>query len=175
MKNLLIFALIMFTLSWAQGAPNDKRNCVISAYTAEIGVREATGKNDGERVEQYLASVGFKKGAAWCAAFVHFNLANCDVPSAKSAWSPAYFPASKIIYSNGTAKATIRPGDIFGIYFNNLNRIAHVGFIDEWPEHRNRVTTVEGNTNSAGSREGDGVYRKWRLKSQIYQVANWIG
>jgi hypothetical protein len=33
---------------------------------------------------------------------------------------------------------------------------------------------VEGNTNEAGSNEGDGVYKKRRLINSIYQVANWV-
>jgi hypothetical protein len=62
--------------------------------------------------------------------------------------------------------------DVFGIYFANLKRIAHVGFVDEWGDKQ--VITVEGNTNEAGSAEGDGVYRKRRPIASIYQVANWI-
>jgi len=46
-------------------------------------------------------------------------------------------------------------GDIFGIYFPDKKRIAHVGFVDQWQE--DWVITVEGNTNGSGGREGDGV------------------
>lgn len=42
-----------------------------------------------------------------------------------------------------------------------------------WSEG-NFTITVEGNTNEAGSREGDGVYRKRRLKNQIYKISRWI-
>lgn len=51
--------------------------------------------------------------------------------------------------------------------------VAHVGFIDAWPDG-DYVITVEGNTNMAGSREGDGVYRKRRPKQSIYQVSRWV-
>lgn len=63
-------------------------------------------------------------------------------------------------------------GDVFGIYFPEQARIAHVGFIDQWDG--NWLITVEGNTNYSGSREGDGVYRKRRLLSSIYKVARYI-
>ena len=63
-------------------------------------------------------------------------------------------------------------GDIFGLYFPEKGRIAHVGFIDEWKDPW--VITVEGNTNVLGSREGDGVYRKRRLVASIYKVARYI-
>jgi len=44
-----------------------------------------------------------------------------------------------------------RSADIFGLYFPEKGRIAHVGFVDEWNEPW--VVTVEGNTNVLGSRE----------------------
>ena len=63
-------------------------------------------------------------------------------------------------------------GDIFGLYFPEKARIAHVGFIDQWDG--TWLITVEGNTNEAGSREGDGVYRKKRLVRTVYKVARYI-
>lgn len=63
-------------------------------------------------------------------------------------------------------------GDVFGLYFPEKARIAHVGFVDEWNDPW--VITVEGNTNVLGSREGDGVYRKRRLVRSIYKVARYI-
>jgi hypothetical protein len=48
----------------------------------------------------------------------------------------------------------------------------NVGFVDNWTSKT--VHTVEGNTNQAGSREGDGVYRKIRLTRQIYAVTRFI-
>jgi len=132
-------------------------------------VREATGKNDGEQVEKYLSSTGLGKGNAWCAAFVNWTLKKCGIKTINSAWSPSWFPASKVVYENG--KGSPQTGDVFGIYFSSKKRIAHVGFIDKWGD--DYVITVEGNTNNAGSREGDGVYKKRRLKRQIYKVSRW--
>lgn len=63
-------------------------------------------------------------------------------------------------------------GDIFGLYFPEKRRIAHVGFIDQWDGIW--MISVEGNTNVSGSREGDGVYRKRRLVKTVYKVARYI-
>ena len=63
-------------------------------------------------------------------------------------------------------------GDVFGLYFPEKGRIAHVGFIDEWKDPW--VMTVEGNTNVLGSREGDGVYRKRRLVRTVDKVARYV-
>lgn len=63
------------------------------------------------------------------------------------------------------------PGDLVGYDFSP-GRITHVGFLDDsgWAE-RSSVYTVEGNTNLAGSREGNGVWRNLRHKRMIYAVA----
>ena len=63
-------------------------------------------------------------------------------------------------------------GDVFGLYFPEKGRIAHVGFIDEWKDPW--VITVEGNTNVLGGREGDGVYRKRRLVRTVDRVARYV-
>lgn len=38
----------------------------------------------------------------------------------------------------------MKPADVFGIYFPEKGRIAHVGFVEQWKEHW--LITVEGNT-----------------------------
>lgn len=153
----------------------DIRQKVVGIYSAEIGVRERTGNNDGEKVEMYLKSCGLKKGQPWCAAFVTWTFQQAGVETVISAYSPSWFPAKKVIYTHGSKQNLIPvQADVFGIYFSSKGRIAHVGFIDQWAENSSFCITVEGNTNEAGSREGDGVYRKRRLKKQIYKVSRWI-
>lgn len=164
----LLVILLTFRICHAQ------RDCVVQTYRAEVGVRESTGNNDGYHVEKYLASTQLGAGYAWCAAFVNWNFKQCSIATPQgAAWSPTWFTTpSKIVYARNTKNNTTpQPGDVFGLYYTSKKRIAHVGFVDEWGK---RVRTVEGNTNQAGSREGDGVYIKYRLADQIYVVANWI-
>jgi hypothetical protein len=124
-------------------------------------------------VETYLTYVGSNKGSAWCAAFVSWCHGQVGSSQPSSAWSPSLFPAEALIYSRGVMnKRQAIPGDVFGIYFGNLGRIAHVGFIDG--ERGDEYITVEGNTNQAGSREGDGVYRKIRPKKTIYKISSFV-
>lgn len=147
---------------------------VAAVYTSQVGVRELTGHNDGVEVERYLISTGFTKGYAWCAAFVTWCFDEAGVDAIHSAWSPSWFPASKIVYVKGRSQNdTPHRADVFGVYYSNLKRIGHVGFIDSWTDTEYAIT-VEGNTNNGGSREGDGVYRKRRIKSNIYKVSRWI-
>lgn len=66
-----------------------------------------------------------------------------------------------------------KTADIFGLYFPEKGRVAHVGFIDQWDG--TWMISVEGNTNVSGGREGDGVYRKRRLVRTVYKVARYVG
>ena len=137
---------------------------LIPIAMAELWVREESGKNDGQRVEEYLSTVGLKKGDPYCAAFVSwvFEQAGYNLP--RTGWSPALFPTSRLV------KAA-EPGNVFGIYFPAMKRIAHCGLVvgsrGDW------ITTVEGNTNASGGREGGGVYQRLRHKKSIRLFSDW--
>ena len=141
------------------------RSTILRIAQSQIGIRETTGKNDGVVVEAYLRYTGNKKGEPWCASFVSWIYGKAGHVKPKTAWSPALFPL---------ARQTLNPlpADVFGIYFSKLKRIAHCGLIEK--QHGKWFTTIEGNTNWDGSREGDGVYRKLRHQRSIKYYANWI-
>ncbi|MBB4106678.1 peptidoglycan-binding protein [Pedobacter zeae] len=130
----------------------------------ELGVREASGRNDGPRVAAYLRYVNIGEGSPWCAAFVSWVFGQAGYSAPRTAWSPALFPVNK--RTQEVSRAVV-----FGIYFNQLKRIAHCGFAErrdgDW------LITIEGNTNMAGSREGDGVYRKRRALKAVKYFADW--
>ena len=195
MMNMLIILYLLITGSGIY-AGNDqsverqkdpteivKRALVQKIYTGELGVRERSGQNDGQSVEEYLKAVGLKKGEPWCAAFVCWVFDRAGIDNPHSGWAASLFHAGKVIWTrdreikfggNGNRKNQLpRTGDVFGIWFPEKKRIAHVGFVDSYTG--SWLITVEGNTNMAGNREGDGVYRKRRLVHSIYRVADWIG
>lgn len=142
--------------------PRKKLLCIAAA---EIGVREKTGNNDGDRVEEYLKTVNLKKGNPWCAAFVSWVFAKAGYAAPRTAWSPALFISS-------VQSKKIQSGNVFAIYIPRLNRIGHVGIVER--KDGDWLIAIEGNTNSEGSREGDGVYRKRRHLRTIYAYADWI-
>ena len=172
-NNNLIFYILLVAFVFSSSLLHAQLR-VSEIYSKEIGVRERTGNNDGQRVEEYLRSCNLKKGNPWCAAFVTWTFKQAKVDAIVSAYSPSWFPKKSTIYTRGAnGNKTPQKADVFGIYFSNKGRIAHVGFIDVW-EDNSYCITVEGNTNDEGSREGDGVYRKRRLKSQIYKVSRFL-
>ncbi|WP_242691454.1 peptidoglycan-binding protein [Desertivirga arenae] len=180
MTRIYTIVIPLFLLAWLpklntgiyKGQDLKTRQNLHAIYTAEIGVREKSGKNDGVRVEEYLAYVELKRGSPWCASFVCWALGRAGIANPRSGYSPALFPKSKLIWIRGSPlPKKLLPGDVFGIYFPEKGRIAHVGFIDQIES--NLLISVEGNTNEAGSREGDGVFRKRRLLSSIYEISRW--
>src|SRR5690606_18906079 len=77
------------------------RTQIKQIYSAEIGVREATGKNDGQRVEEYLAATQLGKGYAWCASFISWVFAEAGFSQPRTPWSPALFPKERIVWERG--------------------------------------------------------------------------
>ena len=140
-------------------------NQVLKIAKSQIGVREATGNNDGRQVEAYLAYTGNKKGEPWCASFVSWVFGKAGYAAPRSAWSPALFPKERLV-------ATAIPATVFGIYFKAKGRITHAGLVER--KQGSWIYTIEGNTNLAGSREGDGVYRRLRHSRTIKAYADWL-
>jgi hypothetical protein len=178
-KNLnltfcLLLAFICTCFAQPSNTGNTNRAKVVSTYNSQIGVREKTGHNDGVRVEAYLKYVGLTKGQPWCASFVCRCMGQSGVKNPRAGGCSYLMGRGKIVYISGKVKNGRIPqqADVFFIWFADKKRVAHTGYVDKWSS--SWVTTVEGNTNKAGSREGDGVYRKIRLSRQIYAVANYI-
>ncbi|RYE83012.1 MAG: CHAP domain-containing protein [Hyphomicrobiales bacterium] len=142
-------------------------DAVIAKAASQIGVLEDPPKsNRGKQVEAYLASVGLKGGYAWCAAFVHwcFREAMGDAnPCPKSGgvidlWHQIG-AAKKLRLTPAQAKANpglILPGMLF--FLDTGGGFGHVGFVEK--VQGIYLTTIEGNTNEGGSRDGVGVFRR---------------
>ena len=162
-SNLGLGVSKLSAVNWKLQAAD--RELILAIAQSQIGVREATGKNDGAAVETFLTYTGNKKGDPWCASFVSWVYGKAGFSTPKNAWSPSLFPMARLVSDPQAA-------DVFGIYFPKLKRIAHCGLVER--SKGNWIYSIEGNTNLAGSREGDGVYRKLRHKHTIKYYSNWI-
>jgi hypothetical protein len=142
-------------------------------YTSQIGVREQPkGSNWGPEVGRYLKSVNLNVPAPWCAAFVHWCLDKAGIPNSVTAWSPTAHNKNNIVYYQGKFKKEPAPGDVFTLWFPKLKRIAHTGFVDK-KINSTIYLSVEGNTNEAGSREGDGVMRRYRSFRATWSITRY--
>lgn len=133
------------------------------AAQACIGVKE-TYANRGTLVDLFETSVGGVLGQSWCMDFLQAMIAYVEVTL--HIQSP--FPATRACTAawNLGKKAALNPltplpGDVI-IWQHGETWQGHCGII--LAQDSLTYTTVEGNTNDDGSREGDGVYLKKRAK-----------
>lgn len=150
----------------ATSTSSELRSAVIQVARAEIGVKEYSGRNDGERVGKYLRYTGLGEGYEWCAAFVSWCFGQLGLPEPNTPWSPSLFPSSRRLPSVAYA----RPGDVFGIWVREKGRVGHVGLVEEVLGVGGRSSyfiTIEGNYQ-------DAVRRVRRPISSIFVVADWI-
>lgn len=130
----------------------------------QLYVREKTGKNDGKEVKQYLNSIGLDEGYAWCMAFVYwcFEKASKDL----GVKNPLVRTGGVLRQYNESPSyrvKTPKPGDVFIMDYGR--GLGHTGLVVE--VKGDSIVTTEGNTNSGGSRDGDGVYQRLRKISSI--------
>lgn len=147
----------------------------IEVATAQLGVHEREQHdNRGVEVEKYLASVGLKGGYSWCMAFVYW----CTSEAAKlqQKGNPLVKTAGVMAQWNTINKAFKfktfpQPGDIFIMDFGK--GLGHTGFVES--VKGDTITTIEGNSNDEGSREGYEVCRRTRkISACIGFIRTWI-
>lgn len=151
----------------------DKQTMLVMAYTSQIGVRELTGNNDGVQVQAYLRTVGLGKGYAWCAAYVKWCLIQAGIPNTLNGMALSAHNKNNLVLYQKRFYKPAEPGDVFTLYYTSLKRIGHTGFFHR-QINSSIYESVEGNTNEAGSREGDGVYKKKRSYNATYSISRWI-
>jgi len=150
-----------------------------------VGIKELTGRNDGPEIERFQRVVGIPLHSAYCAAFVSTIFFDLNIPAPVTGWAPSMVKTN-IIYEKKDWRKNIMfpPGSVFGNYFPNKGRVAHVGFIQF--SDRDREMTIQANTSMEGSvdlndmwdetqRDGDGIARKWIPLESIYVVSDYIG
>ena len=136
---------------------------VLAVARLFLWVREATGRNDGAPVEAIQKSTGNKRGDAWCASFVYFvgRVLNWlglkwPLPRTASCDDLLAFARRKNILRQQPQKGYL------GLVMRSPTDAIHVYFVTD---AMNAVhSTIEGNTNPNGGRDGYGVFERTRGK-----------
>ena len=147
---------------------------MVNLARSEIGVSEIDGSNCGPRVDEYKAATWLDpdKGWPWCAAFLCWLIREAiegeDVafkrPQTAGAWDFENWARKQVNNGVELRKPTnedIKAGDIV------IYTFSHIGLAVKDIDSSGYVTTIEGNTNGAGSREGGSVLEKKRHVSSI--------
>lgn len=156
--------------------------CTLSYARDYIGIEEVGGDNKGPAVEIFQRSADIPAGAPWCAAFVNFC---AEMASAlKNEWSPLEQIKREgyvqDYYTWAVAREKIvewdqaAPGDLFLLMFPAKKRYAHIGFVDMMDLDRMEFSTIEGNTNETGGREGYLVAARIRPITDKIRFVRWI-
>lgn len=126
-------------------------------------VRERTNHNDGPWVEAILRVTGNQKGDPWCCAFVSFVL--CIVNGGTNPLPMTASCQALREYAAAHGMLTTEPdaGDVF-LLLNGEGHAHHTGFVASQISG-GVFSTIEGNTNDDGSRDGYGVFARQRTVS----------
>jgi hypothetical protein len=140
---------------------------IVEVARTQLGVHEATGRNDGIPAERYMR--GDK--LAWCAGFVLYCIdRSSSAHKASFSLHPVYYACRAVSGFVEVAKTlglyrprdgyTPKPGDV--IFFANATSDVgrpgnHVGIVEDVDVHQGdgkgeRVHTIEGNTSNKVAR-----------------------
>jgi hypothetical protein len=137
----------------------------------QVGVREATGRNDGPRVEAYLRAVGLPKGNPWCMAVHVWSFAQVTdvIPIARTGLVRGVWNHALAQQPHGT-RYRVAPS----IAWTATGDLLIWGYLTSTSGHVERqvsagqagwVVTAAGNTTSGSSgnqRDGGGMYYRRR-------------
>lgn len=141
--------------------PADLVTGAIKIALSQLGQRE-DAPNSGLMIDQYLHSVGLPPGQSWCAAFVHY----CYQMSANALGMLNPCPKTggvlrlwELAPDEAKVSEPVR-GSI--VTMDHGHGKGHTGIVES-VNGGGLIETIEGNTNRAGSRNGDSVARHiWR-------------
>lgn len=141
---------------------------VLALARALLPVREA-GQNRGRFVEAIIRFAGGEPGEPWCASFVYY----CGRKMLGEGWRLPKTRSCDVLLNAckglGMLSTAPQSGGLFFVMRTPADA-THVGFVDQvLPD--GRFTTVEGNSNDKGHRDGDGVVANVRgtTGTTVYQ------
>jgi hypothetical protein len=125
-----------------------------------LGVRESSGKNRGPVVDLYVRRAGASLGSPWCAAFCYWCFSEASMELMRPCPCPRTASVHRLWRKAAPRFQVPVPTDGSLFLVDHGAGRGHVGLVEE--VNGDRLTTIEGNTDASGTREGDGVYRRFR-------------
>jgi hypothetical protein len=158
------------------------REKMVAIAKSRVGNTYETSVNQGPGIAELWTATNYPGGynarAPWCAAFTSWCVQQAGTlpenvrPKSAAAfkgggyesWASQNPSVARLIRN----PKTINTGDLVIFSFS------HIGIASSNSDSNGYFTCVEGNTNSAGSREGNGVYEKRRNIKLVRSVASLI-
>lgn len=143
---------------------------VIAVAQAQVGYhegRDADGNwNNIEKFAGQVPGLAWANGQAWCAVFASY----CALKGGAAKYYPST-ASCDAAYDWFKAHAHVSEYPAIGaqVFYGTASDKQHTGIVVSYDA--DHIHTVEGNSNSSGSAQGDGVYAQTRLRRSSYVQA----
>lgn len=139
-------------------------NDAIAIATTQVGYHEGKSNGHWNNAQKFAVQLpGIADNEAWCDTFVNWCLWQVGVAVPAGAKSAGC--AESVAAYKKAGRFTQYPGIGFQVFYGP-NGGSHTGIVYNYDA--TNIYVVEGNTNVNGSAEGDGVYKKTRLRKVDY-------
>lgn len=162
------------TQNTSETKPSNLTESIIQTAYSFVGQKEISG-NMGFKQPFFfrlMESIGWKKSWAWCSMFCKLvyteasKKVGVDPKSITKYISPSVQKTRANFIKAGFPLQTdwtkVKPGAYISWVSASDKSKGHTGILVEFLENGKKMKTIEGNTNSEGSREGDSVAIKTR-------------
>lgn len=146
----------------------------LTTLEGENGVREIGHTNRGKRVDEYQkADLLPGLGYAWCCSFLDWGfLTALGQALADKVWYRTASCDELLDFARRRGILSTEPiAGAAALCMASRNDATHILGVRSL--ERNGFNSVEGNTNNDGSREGNGVYFRFRAYSSRYLYVHW--
>lgn len=140
---------------------------------SQIGYREGRDADGDWNNDNAFGKWYGSNGVSWCAQFVSWAAFAAGIPESvipRHQYTPAGW---NWFVAHNRDVTSPRAGDIVYVYGpvpGEGSRVHHVGIVEKVLSG-GRIQTIEGNTNTSGSSQGNGVYRLVRTVSSKLRFA----
>lgn len=143
------------------------QDTIASTALAQVGYREghnASGWNNQEKYATQVPGLSWADGQPWCAVFTSWVYLTSKLSAEEYPSTAACNTAAAWYRKN----ATVSEYPAYGaqVLFGSLSNLVHTGIVIGYDA--TYVYTVEGNTNTTGAAEGNGVYQMKHVRTSPY-------
>lgn len=139
---------------------------IIQVAKAEVGYHEgrnSSGWNNKQKYSPAVPSLEWSNYQAWCATFVSWCAQEAGVKDLYPVTASTDLGAT---WFKRKGQWSTYPAVGAQVFFGVNGDMNHTGIVHAYDA--DFIYTIEGNTNTSGSREGDGVYLKKRARRDSY-------
>lgn len=147
---------------------------LLATASSQVGYREGHDSDGDWNNDNAFGKWYGSNGVSWCAQFVSWAAFAAGIPESvipRHQYTPAGW---NWFVAHNRDVTSPRAGDVFYVYGNVQGeknpRVHHVGIVEKVLSN-GLIQTIEGNTNTSGSSQGNGVYRLKRTVTSKLRFA----